>query len=137
MAVASVTAVARRRGLWRMAILLAPLVLAGLILMHGVDAGAVESVTGGADRMTTAAHPPEIGGMSSDDHGCDGCHVAGHVTVVCVAALASVALWRFVRALLGNTDTDPSMDGRTGGAGPPSPVPRWRPAWLELSVILR
>jgi uncharacterized protein DUF6153 len=120
-----------------MAGLLAPLVLAGLILMHGVDAGAIESMTGGADRMTAVAHPPQIDGMSEGDHGCDGCHLAGHVTVVCVAALVSVALWHLGRVRLDDTDAGQSRQECSSGAGPPSPVPRWRSAWLELSVILR
>jgi hypothetical protein len=120
-----------------MAGLLAPLVLAGLILMHGADAGAVGSVAGGADRMTAIAHAPQIDGMSSEEHGCDGCHLAGHVTVVCVAAMVSVGLWHLGRVRPDDTDAWQSPHGRTGGSDPPSPVPRWRPAWLELGVILR
>ena len=134
-------AVGRRRGFWGMASLLAPLVLAGLILMHGLDAGAVRSVTDAMPEMAAspAAQVEAAGGDHSGDHGCDGCHLAGHVTAVCVAALVSVVLWRIGRVRLGETDAAqaPPMPGRPGGAGPPSPVPRGQPAWLELSVILR
>jgi Family of unknown function (DUF6153) len=119
-----------------MAGLLAPLVLAGLILMHGLDAGAVQSMTDVGHEMG-APHTSHIEEAPHGDHGCDGCHLAGHVTVACVAVLFAVALWRVHRIRLGQTDSEQSPPGRQGGADPPTPVPRGQPAWLELSVILR
>jgi uncharacterized protein DUF6153 len=119
-----------------MAGLLAPLALAGLILMHGLDAGAARSVTDTAHEMV-AAYAPHVEEAAGDHHGCDGCHVAGHVTSVCVAALVSVALWRIRRLRLDAARPEQSPTGRSGRAGPPRPVPRGHPAWLELSVILR
>jgi hypothetical protein len=130
-------AVARRRGLWGMASLLAPLVLAGLILMHGLDAGAVQSMADAGHEMV-ASHAAHVEGTAVGDHGCDGCHLAGHITVMCVAALVSVALWHIRPVRLSETGANQSPPGRrSGGAGPPRPVPRGQPAWLELSVILR
>jgi uncharacterized protein DUF6153 len=129
-------AVARRRGLWGMAGLLAPLVLAGLILMHGLDAEAVQSMTDVGHEMG-APHASHIEEAPDGDHGCDGCHLAGHVTVACVAVVASVALWRVRRVRLGETDPEQPPPGRQGRADAPAPVPRGHPAWLELSVILR
>lgn len=119
-----------------MASLLAPLALAGLILMHGLDAGAVQSMTDAGHAMV-ASHAPQVEKGPSGDHGCDGCHLAGHVTFMCVAALVSVALWRVRRVRLDETGAEQSPPGRSGGAGPSRPVPRGHPAWLELSVILR
>lgn len=119
-----------------MAGLLAPLVLAGLILMHGLDAGAVQSMVDAGHEMV-ASHATHVDEAPSDDHGCDGCHLAGHVTAVCVAALVSVALWRIRRVRLHGAVAEQSPPGHHGGAGPPTPVPRGRPAWLELNVILR
>jgi hypothetical protein len=127
--------VARRRGLWGIASLLAPLALAGLILMHGLDAGAIQSLTDAGHEMV-APHAPHVERTVGDDHGCNGCHLAGHVTVACVAALVSVALWRIRRVRLGESGAE-QPPGRQGGTGPPTPVPRGQPAWLELSVILR
>jgi hypothetical protein len=122
-----------------MAGLLAPFALAGLILMHGLDAGAVRSMSDAGHEMheMVASHAPHVEEAPGDDHGCDGCHLAGHVTAVCVAALVSVALWRVHRVRLGEAGTEQSPSGLPGGTGPPGPVPRGHPAWLELSVILR
>jgi hypothetical protein len=119
-----------------MASLLAPFVLAGLILMHGLDAGAVDSMHEPGHEMV-ASHAPQVEAAAGGDHGCYGCHLAGHITVVCVAALVSVALWGIGRIGLDETDTAQPRDGRGRRAEPSSAVPRWRPAWLELSVILR
>jgi hypothetical protein len=119
-----------------MASLLAPLVLAGLILMHGLDAGALQSMADAGHEMV-ASHAAHVEGTAVGDHGCDGFHLAGHITVMCVAALVSVALC-IRRVRLSETRADQSPPGRrSGGAGPSSPVPRGQPAWLELSVILR
>jgi hypothetical protein len=119
-----------------MASLLAPLVLAGLILMHGLDAGAVQSMTH-VGHETVASHDAHLEEAHGGDHGCDGCHLAGHITVACVAVVVSVALWRAGRVRLGETGAEHPPPGREGGADPPTPVPRGQPAWLELSVILR
>jgi hypothetical protein len=119
-----------------MASLLAPFALAGLILMHGLDAGAVRSMSDAGHEMV-ASHTPHVEEGPGDDHGCDGCHLAGHVTAVCVAALVSAALWRVRRFRLSEAGAEQSPPGRRGGTRPPRPVPRGHPAWLELSVILR
>jgi hypothetical protein len=150
-----------------MASLLAPLVLAGLILMHGLDAEAARSVTdtGVAEHATgdptgdvagtqagsrtgraagdemvaaaNAAHVEKAPGGDHGEHGCHGCHLAGHMTAVCVAALVSVALWRVGRVRLGEAGAEQPAPGRPRRAATSSPVPRGQPAWLELSVILR
>jgi hypothetical protein len=129
--------VARPRGLWGLASLLAPLVLAGLILMHGVDAGAVQSMTAAGHEMVES-HAAHVDGSPDGHHGCDGCHLASHVTAVCVAVVVSLVLWRVRRTRLGETSAEqPPTPGGQRGTGPPAPVPRGQPAWLELSVILR
>jgi hypothetical protein len=129
--------VARPRGLWGLASLLAPLVLTGLILMHGVDAGAVQSMTA-AGHETVEPHAAHVDGSPDGGHGCDGCHLASHVTAVCVAVVVALALWGVHRTRLGETSAEqPPTPGSQRGTGPPTPVPRGQPAWLELSVILR
>lgn len=116
--------------------------LGGLFLMHGVDAGALESLTPTHD----AAHPAAGGhaggahaggapaeGASNHDDG----WLAGHITVACVTVLASVALWSIGRGRLRTTAPARPLPCPASARRRPVAVHGWRPPWIDLCVILR
>lgn len=123
----------RRMGARRIAGVLLPLVLGGLILMHTVDLSPAEA-TSPSEHAAVDGGAVELRG--DRDHGCDGCHVGVHVTAVCVAVLGSIAVWRFARHIAGDTSTmESSLSGSVGRPEPPPLLRSGQPRWVALGVM--
>ena len=117
------------------AVLFLPLLVGALLLMHGLDAGGVESGGHGSLGVVSHEHSDEESSAEHHDHSsCPEC-IAGHVLASCVAVLAAVVVIRAARrflAIAAAPVTVPVLAGwwdRFAVWRPPDP------AWVRLSVM--
>lgn len=119
-------------------LLVLPLLVGGLVLMHGLDAHARGGDAGAAAAVsasTAAAHPHDDPVPAGDDHHCDGC-LAGHAMAACVAVVTTVAAIGLASRLLSQGWPAAPVAAAAGRARglvellrPPGPV------WVRLAVM--
>jgi hypothetical protein len=120
---------------WRMAGVVLPLVLGGLILMHTVDLDPAAEVAG--DEHGEVASTSAGIDLHGEHEDCDGCHVGLRVTAACVAVLGSIAVWRIThRPPTGTTLALVASPDTSRWPAPPPARPCGRPPWVQWGVML-
>jgi hypothetical protein len=121
----------------RWALLALPLLIGAVLLMHGLDAGSTESLTGSTTvREVSHGHTADAPAAHDDSH-CSSCHL-GHVMAACLAVLATcAALAALRRTGLGGRAGALTAIALVGGRGWVQPPRSRPPTWLVLAVMQR